>query len=138
MATEADSMLSLPPVGELPAEIAERFGVGAMMRDTVQQIDTSPLGDKFVGEVVLTPNAVEDLLGWLVSQLGDLALTYLHKGSRVHIEGTVQLREYKDTGGITKTAIDIVCRDFMMLDSRPAATREDSDGNAVADEPLPF
>ena len=71
-------------------------------------------------------------------KLGDLALTYLHKGSRVHIEGTVQIREYKDTGGITKTAIDIVCRDFMMLDSRPAATREDSDGNAIADEPLPF
>lgn len=59
---------------DLDAPIAERFGVGAMMRDTVQQIDTAPLGDKFVGEVVLTPNAVEDLLGWLVSQLGDLAL----------------------------------------------------------------
>lgn len=47
------------------------FGIGEMMRDTSQQIDTQALGGKFVGEVVLTPNAVDDLLGWLLGQLSD-------------------------------------------------------------------
>lgn len=50
------------------------FGIGDMMRDTSQQIDTQPIGGKFVGDVVFTPNAVGDLLGWLLGQLGDAQL----------------------------------------------------------------
>jgi PmbA protein len=56
----------------LPAEAC--FGIGEMMRDTSQQIDTRPLGAKFVGEVILTPPAVGDLLDWFVGQLGDAQL----------------------------------------------------------------
>lgn len=50
------------------------FGIGDMMRDTSQQVDTQPFGDRFVGSVVLTPAAVSDLLGWLLGQLGDAQL----------------------------------------------------------------
>lgn len=50
------------------------FGLGEMMRDTSQQIDTQRFSAKFVGEVVFTPNAVDDLLGWLLGQLGDAQL----------------------------------------------------------------
>jgi PmbA protein len=50
------------------------FGIGQMMRDTSQQIDTQPIGGKFIGDVVLTPSAVDDLLGWLLGQLGDAQL----------------------------------------------------------------
>lgn len=50
------------------------FGLGELMRDTVRQIHTQALGDKFVGEVVLTPGAVEDLLEWLHGQIGDMHL----------------------------------------------------------------
>jgi PmbA protein len=56
----------------LPAEAC--FGIGEMMRDTSQQVDTQPLGAKFVGEVILTPPAVGDLLDWLLGQLGDAQL----------------------------------------------------------------
>jgi PmbA protein len=54
--------------------VQDLFGIGAMLRDTVRQIHTQPIGEKFVGEVVLTPGAVEDLLGWLHGQIGDLQL----------------------------------------------------------------
>ena len=54
--------------------IAECFGIGDMMRDTEQQIHTRPLGAKFVGDVVLTPAAVNDLLTWFLGQLGDTQL----------------------------------------------------------------
>jgi PmbA protein len=54
--------------------LSERFGIGEMLRDTVQQVHTRPVGGKFVGEVVLTPLAVADLLGWLHGQIGDLQL----------------------------------------------------------------
>lgn len=50
------------------------FGLGDMMRDVSQQVDTEPLGAKFVGDVVFTPAAVGDLLGWLLGQLGDAQL----------------------------------------------------------------
>jgi PmbA protein len=56
------------------AHAGEHFGIGEMLRDTEQQIDTQPLAGKFVGDVVLMPNAVSDLLAWLHGQIGDLQL----------------------------------------------------------------
>ena len=53
---------------------ADLFGLGDMLRDTEQQIHTQPLPGKFIGEVVLTPNAVSSLLDWLHGQLGDTQL----------------------------------------------------------------
>lgn len=50
------------------------FGIGDMMRDVSQQVDTEALGGKFVGDVLFTPAAVADLLGWLLGQLGDAQL----------------------------------------------------------------
>jgi PmbA protein len=54
--------------------IEEYFGTAQMMRDTERQIETKPMGGKFVGDVVLTPNAVESLLGWFLGQIGDTQL----------------------------------------------------------------
>ena len=53
---------------------SELFGMGEMLRDTEQQIHTRTLAAKFVGDVVLTPGAVSDLLTWLHGQIGDLQL----------------------------------------------------------------
>jgi len=50
------------------------FGIAEMMRETERQIRTQPLAGKFVGDVVLTPNAVSSLLAWLQGQLGDTQL----------------------------------------------------------------
>ncbi|HEX6703695.1 MAG TPA: metallopeptidase TldD-related protein [Albitalea sp.] len=54
--------------------VSELFGIAEMLRDTEQQIHTRPIGGKFVGEVVLTPTAVADLLTWLQGQIGDVQL----------------------------------------------------------------
>lgn len=59
------------------------FGLERMMRDTERQIHTQPVGGKFVGDVVLTPQAVESLLGWFFGQLGD---TQLIAGSSLYKE----------------------------------------------------
>lgn len=52
-------------------DVPALFGVDRMMRELVQQVRTQPLGERFVGEVVLAPGAVEDLVSWLMEQLGD-------------------------------------------------------------------
>lgn len=53
---------------------AEFFGIGEMLRDTERQIDTAKTPGNFVGDVVLTPGAVSDLLDWLQGQIGDVQL----------------------------------------------------------------
>lgn len=69
---------------ELAAKPAQRyFGIEEMLRDTERQIETAPFGGKFTGDVVFTPNAVSDLLGWFLGQLGD---TQLIAGSSLYKE----------------------------------------------------
>lgn len=54
--------------------VAERFGIGRMLRDLERQIDARPLPGPFTGEVVLTPHAAASLLEWLLGQLADTQL----------------------------------------------------------------
>jgi PmbA protein len=56
---------------EALTDVTMRFGLERMMRELTQQVQTQPLGERFVGDVVLAPGAVSDLLGWLMGQLGD-------------------------------------------------------------------
>ncbi len=53
---------------------AAQFGIDAMMRDLTRQTAPHPLGDKFVGEVLLTPMAACSLLDWLLAQVSDVHL----------------------------------------------------------------
>lgn len=65
----------------LPA--AQRFGIGSMLGDLTRQVHTRPLDQRFTGDVVLTPLAVDSLLSWLRGQLADPALiagTSLYQG----------------------------------------------------------
>ncbi len=54
--------------------VADWFGIGDMLRDTEQQTRTQALDEGFTGDVVLAPNAVSDLLSWLLGQVGDAQL----------------------------------------------------------------
>lgn len=72
---------------------------------------------------------------------------YLKKGSRVHIEGSLQTRSYEDSEGITRYTTEIKARDITFLDSspnsgtrpphpadsEPAKTKSGSTPKAVAD-----
>lgn len=64
-----------------------RFGIEPMMRELTRQVHTQPLGERFVGDVVLAPGAVTDLLGWLMGQLGDGPLI---EGSSVYRDSVGQ------------------------------------------------
>lgn len=76
---------SADDLGGAPA--ADWFGIGQMLRDTEQQIHTEPVQGRFVGDVVLAPNAVESLLGWLLGQLAD---TQLIAGSSLYRDSVGQ------------------------------------------------
>ena len=53
---------------------AQCFGIGPMLIDLSRQVNTQALDQRFTGDVVLMPQAVDSLLGWLRGQLADMAL----------------------------------------------------------------
>lgn len=58
----------------LPLQLAEVLDIDVLMANSVCETQTEMIGEKFTGDVVLTPMAVMDLLGWLSGQISDIAL----------------------------------------------------------------
>ena len=55
--------------------------------------------------------------------LGETVSRYAHKGNKVAVSGSIELRNYTDNDGVRRTAIDIIGQDVEFLTSR------NSDGN---------
>lgn len=51
--------------------VPQAFGVARMMGELTRQVQTRPLAERFVGDVVLAPGAMADLVEWLFGQLDD-------------------------------------------------------------------
>ncbi|WP_280152521.1 TldD/PmbA family protein [Piscinibacter sp. XHJ-5] len=90
---------------------SEWFGIAEMLRDTEQQIHTRPVGGKFVGEVVLTPMAVDDLLAWLLGQIGDVQLIagtslYRDRVGQAIASPMLSLRSRFDAPGVAALSAD--------------------------------
>jgi single-strand DNA-binding protein len=54
-----------------------------------------------------------NIVAW--RQLAETCNTYLHKGSKVYIEGRLTQRKYTDKNGVERTMIDVVASDMEML-----------------------
>ena len=61
-----------------------------------------------------------NIVAW--RQLAETCERYLHKGSKVYIEGRLQQRKYTDREGVQRTSIDVIANDMKMLDSKPASS----------------
>jgi PmbA protein len=91
--------------------VQEQFGIAPMFQELQKQIETKPFGEKFTGDVVLMPHAVESLIGWLLGQLGDMQLI---AGSSVYRERVGQaiasplfsLRSRFDAPGVAAVSAD--------------------------------
>ena len=77
-----------------------------------------------------------NIVAW--RQLAEICERYLHKGSKVYIEGRLQTRKYTDRNGVERTAIDVIASDMEMLDSKPASTSSGSYSTGSADDRDPF
>ena len=60
-----------------------------------------------------------NIVAW--SQLAEICEKYLHKGSKVYIEGRIQQRKYTDKEGIQRNVVDIIANDMKMLDTKAAS-----------------
>jgi len=68
-----------------------------------------------------------NLVAW--RQLAETCNQYLHKGSKIYVEGRMTSREYTDKDGNKRTAWDVTMSEMEMLD-----TKDRSGGGAGMDE----
>ncbi len=76
-------------------------------------------------------------------KLGEICAEHLTKGSKVYIEGRLQVRQWEDQSGQKRYTTEIVASDLIMLDGRPsqvASVGADRDpGQLDIDDPeIPF
>ena len=61
-----------------------------------------------------------NIVAW--RQLAEICERYLHKGSKVYLEGRLTQRKYTDREGIQRTSVDVVATDMEMLSPKPASS----------------
>ncbi len=59
-----------------------------------------------------------NIVAW--DKLAETCNNYLHKGSKVFIEGRMQSRKYTDKSGVERVGWDVVANDMRMLDPKQA------------------
>ena len=53
-------------------------------------------------------------------QLAEICERYLHKGSKVYIEGRLTQRKYSDKTGVERIAVEVIASDMQMLSPKQA------------------
>src|SRR5438270_435928 len=60
-------------------------------------------------------------------QLAETTEKYLHKGSKVYVEGRLVQRKYTDKNGVERIAVEVIASDVRFLDSKPSGAASDED-----------
>src|SRR5947207_6274263 len=71
-----------------------------------------------------------NIVAW--RQLAEICERYLHKGSKVYIEGRLTQRKYTDREGVQRTAVDVIANDMQMLDSKASSASSSSESYSAA------
>jgi single-strand DNA-binding protein len=66
-----------------------------------------------------------NIVAW--NKLAETCERYLHKGSKVYIEGRLQTRKYTDRNGVERTGIDVIASDMEMLTPKSASASSSSE-----------
>jgi single-strand DNA-binding protein len=77
-----------------------------------------------------------NIVAW--RQLAETCERYLHKGSKVYIEGRLQTRKYTDRNGVERTAIDVIASDMEMLTPKAASASSEGYSAGSTEDRDPF
>ena len=82
-----------------------------------------------------------NIVAW--ERLAETITQYLHKGSKVYIEGRMTSRKYTDKDGVERTAWEVIATEMEMLEPKGAATSSGGSGAAgydgdVTPDDIPF
>jgi single-strand DNA-binding protein len=57
--------------------------------------------------------------------LAELCERYLHKGSKVYIEGRLTQRKYTDKESVQRTSVEVIVNDVQFLDPKPSGKADE-------------
>lgn len=66
-------------------------------------------------------------------RLGEVANQYLHKGSKVYLEGRLSTRAWETPDGRKGTSLEVTATDLQMLDSRPREGAEPAEEHGMSE-----
>src|SRR5438874_2586224 len=70
-------------------------------------------------------------------QLAELCERYLHKGSKVYIEGRLTQRKYTDREGVQRTSVEVIASDVEFLSARQTDAGDSTSSSDTNDPFLP-
>ena len=70
--------------------------------------------------------------------LAETCEKYLHKGSKVYVEGRLAPRKYTDRNGVQQTSLDVTITEMQMLDPKAASGGSTSYSAGSSDSGDPF
>ena len=78
------------------------------------------------------------IVAW--GKLAEICSQYLHKGSRVYIEGKLQTRKWQDQDGVDRYTTEIIAREMKMLSGKEGGGRDAGaePGPTVYGDEVPF
>lgn len=62
-------------------------------------------------------------------QLAEICERYLHKGSKVYLEGRLSQRKYTDREGVGRTSVEVIASEMEMLSPKPVPSGVEAEGN---------
>jgi single-strand DNA-binding protein len=71
------------------------------------------------------------------NRLAEIVGEYLHKGSKVYIEGSLRTRKWQDKSGIDRYTTEIIANEMQMLDSRSSSQGSTSGGGQAQQKSNP-
>src|SRR6202049_2061237 len=77
-----------------------------------------------------------NIVAW--RQLAETCEKYLHKGSKVYVEGRLSQRKYTDREGAQRTSIDVTITDMEMLTPKSASSSSEGYSAGSSDTGDPF
>jgi single-strand DNA-binding protein len=80
-----------------------------------------------------------NIVAW--EQLAETCNSYLHKGSKVYIEGRMTSRKYTDKDGVERTVWDVIAEGMEMLDPKASQDQRGAGGYGDGDvgpDDIPF
>ncbi len=65
-----------------------------------------------------------NIIAW--NKLAETCERYLHKGSKIYVEGRLTQRKYTDREGMQRISVEVIANDMKMLDSKSASSGSES------------
>lgn len=75
-----------------------------------------------------------NIVAW--RKLADICAQYLHKGSKVYVEGRLQTRDWVGQDGVKKYRTEIIAENMIMLDRAGQSGAPRAQSNDIVQEPV--